>query len=109
MFPEQQYLQELTSRARAGDAQALSELHTEMDPHVERFIRRAVRLAKPRTDFDRQLRALARHNEALGRYPQRQAAPGVVKRVLRTLYQTLWNPRPAYPVTSAFPAKTVCC
>jgi hypothetical protein len=109
MFPEQQYVSDLANRARMGDAHALDRLHKEIDPHLERFIRRAMRVEEPRSELDRQLRSMARHANALARYQDGDAKPGIVKRVIRGIYGTLWNPQPAHPPTCVVPLKTMCC
>lgn len=107
MLSEPRYFTELADQARRGDTHALARLHKEMDPHLERIVRRAMHLNEPRSELDRQLRAMARHVSVVEgcRQPHR----GIVKRVIRGIYDALWSPMINGPTTRAVLADTVRC
>jgi hypothetical protein len=107
MASNTQYFTELADQARDGDGYALSRLRKELDPHLERIVVRAVRLDEPRSELDRQLRAMARHASAMDgfRLPQR----GIIRRVVRSIYDTLWSPMIHGPGTRMVLADTVRC
>ncbi len=109
MLPEQRHFSELANQARGGDSAALAQLHREMDPHLERIIKRARHVREPRTELDRQLRAMARHANARARVRAASAGPGVLRRLVHGIYETLWNSSPGPARTLIAMANTTRC
>jgi hypothetical protein len=107
MSCETEYFSDLADQARGGDSFAQTKLRKELDPHLERIVVRAVRLDEPRSELDRQLRAMARHASAMEGFamPQR----GIIRRVVRSIYETLWSPMIHGPGTRMVLADTVRC